>query len=153
MPSLTQRRAIHALKEVLEIKRLQEEATRNDKKPSAKNGFQYRSYVEGFPATILQIGLGQALASLLSQAKGDKEHDRYRLYNSLQSWLCGDDPDMPFSRYQPSRDFAQAPRLIAALTTCEEHIYLHAHAEALAYLEWLKKFAAAELQKATREED
>lgn len=134
MNTLAQRRAMHALGQIAAIKQ----------QPDHRQ-ILYRSYVEGLPATILQAGLGQAMASLLARAKGDSEHGRYAVYASLESWLCGDDPDAPFLNNPPTK--TSNLKLINALAKCDPSTYLRAHAEALAYLEWLKKFAAAELKR------
>lgn len=94
----------------------------------------YVSYVKGLPATILQNGLGQALAGLL--AKGDVPHKT--LHDHLQAWLCRGDEDAPYCGKE---------KVVNAITQGTEDAYLHAHAEALAYLIWLKKFAVAFLKQ------
>lgn len=118
--SLAQRRAAHALACV--------------EKHIGKNYGNYVSYVESLPATILMNGLGQAAATLLS--KGDEPHRL--LYADLQSWLCGTDDAAPYPK---------AGDLMKAITGKPERDYLHAQAEALAWLIWLKKFANAYLKK------
>lgn len=111
----------------LKIKNVTKNQTQHDK---------YLSYVNALPATILMNGLGQAMASLLAAAKG-KEEEHKCLYNHVTSWLCRNDEDAPYS----SGD------LLENITKNDEDYYLHAQAEALAYLEWLKKFANAFLEK------
>ena len=106
----------------------------------------YVSYVEGLPATILQNGLGQALATLLAGAKlaepankrSDDERARETLYRQTQAWLCRSGGDAP---YPDQID------LMHAITQGDEDAYLRAQAEALAYLRWLKKFAVAFLKE------
>jgi len=116
--NLDLKRAKHALDA---IKRLQED-----------NGFEkYTSYVKALPATILQNGLGQAMATLL--AKGE-EGDHRLLYDHVKEWLCSNDEA---SVYQGKSC------LMTAITDEGEEKYLWAQAEALAYLTWLKKFALA----------
>ena len=123
--SLDLQRAEHALKAVEELK-------------GKEDIGHYVSYVRALPANILQNGLGQSLASLLSAAKG-KEDNPYRwLHDQIQSWLCANHADAPY---------AGQPNLIQAITQGSEKAYLHAHAEALAYLVWLKKFAVAFLKE------
>jgi CRISPR-associated protein Cmr5 len=106
----------------------------------------YVSYVEGLPATILQNGLGQALATLLAGAKltepankrSDDERAHETLYRQTQAWLCRPGGDAP---YPDQID------LMHAITQADEDAYLRAQAEALAYLRWLKKFAVAFLKE------
>ncbi|MGH8474872.1 MAG: type III-B CRISPR module-associated protein Cmr5 [Methylococcales bacterium] len=106
----------------------------------------YVSYVERLPAAILQNGLGQALATLLAGAKlaeppkkrNDDEKARERLYQQIQDWLCRDHEEAP---YRGQLD------LMHAIVSGDEDSYLHAQAEVLAYIRWLKKFAAAFLKK------
>ncbi len=97
---------------------------------------KYGSYVKGLPAAILANGLGQAAATLLAAAKGQGNNDHQALYNHLQAWLCRDDPSAP---YRGKADLMQA------ITKGDRAVYLRAQAESLAWLGWLKKFAAAYL--------
>ena len=130
--SLDQRRAKHALKR---IKTRQVDGTKQS---------DYLSYVKALPATILQNGLGQAMATLLAAAKGKEKDSHYRLYQDVQSWLCGGDQESPF----PKRE---GQNLIEEITKSEQQRYLKAQAEAQAYLIWLKKFAAAFLDNKPHE--
>ena len=123
--TLAQRRAADALKKVKDLER-------------RKNYGNYKSYVSGLPANILMSGLGQAAATL--RAGGKAGH--LKLYEHLSSWLCGGDEDSPY----PQGD------LLEHITKHKEDKYLHAQGEAMAYLEWLKKFAVA-LLKDGKEKD
>ena len=116
--TLAQRRAKHALDCVNGIK-------------DGDYG-NYKSYVGGLPANILMSGLGQAVATL--RAGGKPAHRK--LYEHLSDWLCSDDEDRPY----PAGD------LLEHITNHSEDFYLHAQGEAMAYLEWLKKFATAFLK-------
>lgn len=98
----------------------------------------YVSYVRALPATILQNGLGQALATLLSSAKGKADSPHRWLHDHIHAWLCRDHADAPYRGKN---------NLIQAIVDGDEPAYLHAHAEALAYLVWLKKFAVAFLKQ------
>jgi len=99
---------------------------------------KYVSYVKALPATILQNGFGQAMATLLAASKGKDQHqdDHKRLYHHLDIWLCKNNTHSPYHGQ---------PDLMKAITTKDEPAYLHAQAEAMAYLQWLKKFAVAYL--------
>ncbi len=123
--SLEQRRAADALRRVQQVKGKPPETAR-----------LYGSYAKGLPPTILQIGLGQAMAMLLAQAK-TKEDDPHRiLYDHIAGWLCRDDDEAPFRN---------KPDLMEAIVKYHQGIYVQAQTEALAYMDWIKKFAAAYL--------
>ena len=129
--SLDQRRAKHALKCVKKIKSELESQQQS----------LYMSYAKALPATILQNGLGQAMATL--RAKGEDKNDPYRrLYEDVQSWLCGGDQESPFPKQTD---------LLEAIISNGQQDYLKAQAEAQVYLVWLKKFAAAFLNEKPHE--
>jgi len=121
--TLDQRRAVDSLTRVKQLKK------------SGDPG-KYASYVKSLPASILQNGLGQALATLLAAAKGNTSDAHYVLYSHLHQWLCSDSDDAVYRK---------AGDVLEALIQHDEKLYLHAQAESLAYLEWLKKFAVAYL--------
>lgn len=122
MRTLEQKRAAHALKRVDELaNRLKSNAEKND----------YRAYVDRLGPAIVMNGLGQALASELAAGAAHKE-----LYRSLKGWLCRDD-----GVYRAGGD------LLNAIMTHDQAKYLHAQAEALAWLEWHKKFCRARFPK------
>lgn len=123
MRTLEQKRAADALKRVDEVAR--ELSDRNDQA-------LYRAYVDRLGPAIVMNGLGQALAS--ERAAGGPVHDE--LYRSLQLWLCRAD-----GVYPADKD------LLEAITNHAEPEYLHAQAEALAWLEWHKKFCRARFPK------
>lgn len=123
--TLDQRRAAHALACV--------DAVGKEPKWSDDQRDSYADYVERLPAMILINGLGQAAAT--ERAAGKKQVEHLQLYTDLQSWLCG--PDGPY----------QGPDLIRAIVEGDRDTYLRAQVEALAWLEWLKKFAVAYLKR------
>lgn len=121
--TLAQRRAKDAL---TKIQNLEE-----------KSYGHYKSYVKALPANILKSGLGQAIATVRSR---DKE-GYPQLYKHLETWLCGSDEDMPYQNYHQGEN-----PLLQAIVNHNQDKYIHAQAEALAYLEWLRKFADAFLK-------
>jgi CRISPR-associated protein Cmr5 len=131
MPSRDHQRAEHAL------------ATVKDVAGESWQG-RYRSYVDRLGPAILRNGLGQALAGELAAAGGvgtdtaaaDRQAAHKRLFENAQAWLCGE--DRPYGM----------PPLLDALTSGSEDEYLEAHAEALAWLEWHKRFCRAYLRRA-----
>ena len=98
----------------------------------------YRAYVDRLGPTIMMNGLGQALATeraAASAGRNVRERAHRRLYDNLQGWLCRDDSNI----YPDGGD------LLQAITANDQSKYLLAQAEALAWLEWHKKFCRAEL--------
>lgn len=106
----------------------------------------YVGYVKALPANIRSLGLGQSLAFLLSKAAGEKKPPANDvlvtphglLYAHVTNWLanCG--------IYQGE---ITSTNFMARLVNGTQSEYLHAQVEAMAYLEWLKKFAVAELEE------
>ena len=129
MTSTEQRRAADALASVESLK-------------EEPHGFKmlYRSYVDRIGPAIVMNGLGQALATERAAA-GSKHTDREkahdRLYCNLQRWLC----------HQSDGIYPDSTDLLKAIMDNDESMYLRAQAEALAWLEWHKKFCRAELPK------
>ena len=94
----------------------------------------YTNYVKALPANILMSGLGQAVATVHSRnRKGYPQ-----LYQHLESWLCGGDEDAPYHNYKGG--------LLRAIVDHDQDYYIGAQAEAMAYLEWLRRFADAFLE-------
>ena len=96
---------------------------------------KYTSYVSALPAEIIMSGLGQAMALVRSKYTDNKEKLKgYKdLYGHLESWLCSERANAP---YGPGS-------LLKHILDGSEAEYIRAQAEAMAYLEWLKKFAVA----------
>ena len=106
---------------------------------SAKNselGPLYRAYVDRLGPTIMMNGLGQALATERAAASGGSLGERAhgRLYDNLKGWLCREGGVYP-----------AGADLLPAIMSNDQSKYLLAQAEALAWLEWHKKFCRAEL--------
>ncbi|MEO1270884.1 MAG: type III-B CRISPR module-associated protein Cmr5 [Myxococcota bacterium] len=121
-----QRRAIDALDKTLAI--VHEQATW---------AAAYRSYVERLPAAIVMNGLGQALATELAatrdtESSGDAVAHQ-RLFDNIADWLGS------------QIEVYTQDNLLHDVMANSEHHYLHAQAEALAWLEWHKKFCRAHL--------
>lgn len=123
--NLGQRRASNALARIRELERRDPGFKRN-----------YRSYVDRLGPAIVMNGLGQALATERAAAGhkqgNSQQRAHHELYRSLEGWLCGQG-----AVYESGRD------LLEAIVRGDEAMYLRAHAEALAWLEWHKKFCRA----------
>jgi len=116
--TLQQQRAKHALEKVKAFVPLNE-------------GDKLKARASELPFMIHTNGLGPALAFF----KSKKEKDGYdKLYGLLQSWLK-----------EPGRPFAGKPDLMQAITEADLNTYRLAQAEAIQYMDWVKKFASAYL--------
>ena len=131
--TLEQKRAAHALARIKEMLDRSEDEQK-----------KYSSYVQSLPAAILMNGLGQAAAGLLARAKGKREDMHFVLFVHLEEWLCRENEKSP---YRGEND------LIGAVTGRNRNAYLYAQVEALAWLQWMKKFAAAYLKQPEGRED
>ncbi|MZP42036.1 type III-B CRISPR module-associated protein Cmr5 [Heliobacterium gestii] len=135
-----QRMAVDAFKKVKNL----EESSSENKDTKDK----YASYATSLPVTIITNGLGQAAATLLAAAKADvKEANNVqkanmKLYKDLEHWLCRDDSMAPY--YTPQDE---TPDLMRKIVESDRNTYMRAQAEALAWLQWLKKFATAYLKQ------
>jgi len=114
----------------------------------------YRSYAESLPAHIVMGGLGQAVATEWAAARGgegDTEKPgrkaHAQLANDLAEWLGRRKIYEAIDKKDPGKS------LIQALMKGDQGKYLHAQAEALAWLVWLKKFCQAMLPKSKSSEE
>lgn len=93
---------------------------------------EYLSVVRGAGAIIMTSGLGQAIAFWLS--KDSKAHQR--IANALAKWLLRDE--------EQHHDDFDAMALMDVIRTCDNKGYRHLTSEALAFLQWMKRFAVAQ---------
>lgn len=133
--NLDQTRAANALDVVAKLRQ-----GSGDRQDRSEWNDRYASYVESLPATILTCGLGQACAMLLAAARGDAKDPHLALYRHLQDWLCRNESGAVY----PAGD------LLEAVVNGDRYLYLRAQAEALAWLQWLKKLAVAYLKRPKR---
>jgi CRISPR-associated protein Cmr5 len=118
MQTLQQERAKHALGKV------QSWVALND-------GAKLKARTSELPFMVHANGLGQAAAFF----KSKKNKDGYDVVLlALQSWLAMD-----------NRPFADKPDLMRAIVEADLSTYRLAQAEAMAYMDWVKKFASAYL--------
>ncbi len=122
--TLEQERAAHAWKKL--------HATKLDTPDKEKQG-KLKTLASSAPASIQSNGLGQTVAFWKAK-ESNKEEDHFTaLYNALEGWLK---EQLGFSK----------PLLEWIATEATSAQYRHATAEALAYLNWYKRFAEAELE-------
>jgi len=119
MQTLSQKRAAKALELLLDIGN----RTKNDEKQ--RKDFQQMS--KSIPPMILQNGLGQTIAFL--KAKGEDKHNR--MYDVLNLWL-------------KSLGLIQAD-ILRELNEMSSNNYLIIQTESLRFLEWVKRYANAEI--------
>jgi CRISPR-associated protein Cmr5 len=123
--TLDQRRAAHAWTAIQNLKR-------NPQQPERE---EYAGEAKKLPIRIMTSGLGQALAFLLAKAK-DKKKSLHQLHEDLTDWVL---------RQRGLRGLAQ-DSLIRSVIEGNSDFLRQATDEVLAYLQWLNRFAEAELR-------
>ena len=107
----------------------------------------FKSLSASVPSMILQNGFGQTLAFLLAKGTDKdlkvKDDDKHTvLFDMIKDWLSYKDDDV-------NNDFVREAQkrheFLRNLTELDQTQYLSAQREALALLEWIKRFASAEL--------
>lgn len=93
---------------------------------------EIRRHLNGLPALIRMNGLGQALAFFRMKGEGSSH---WHIYNIVGEWLCATN--------SKGRIFTEHSDVLKAITRSDVQHYMAAQNEALALLEWLKKFAVA----------
>lgn len=131
--TLAQRRADFAFRKIKAVK----ERGDWDTPKRAK----YARLVRKLPAMVLHNGLGQALAFHLADAKNESKDPAGTLVLHLTEWFR--------TRGQPYADLDETrlDSLIGKLVGENSRSYLRAQQEALALVDWMKKFADAFLPK------
>lgn len=89
---------------------------------------KYGSLVRGLPALIQSDGLGQTLAFLLAKGKGNNNAHQLA-YNQISAWV--------------TQQLGVHEKLLDFLLKTDTATYRRAATEALAYLQWIKRFAEA----------
>jgi CRISPR-associated protein Cmr5 len=106
--------------------------------PDEEHKKEVRRYLNNLPALIRMNGLGQALAFCLTKKKkkpDDKDTAHETIYYMVSAWLC--------DASSKGRIFNESTDVISAITQSDMAHYMAAQNEALALLQWLKKFAVA----------
>lgn len=119
--TLGQERAAYCLKQLAEL----DDKIRADFKPLSA----------GLPAMILQNGFGQTLAFLVAKAKDNQSGKHMTAFNIIVGWLV-------------EQNLLEADRpagMLFKISEMEQTKYLHGQKETLAMLEWLKRYANANL--------
>ena len=104
--------------------------------PDTSQKVEVRRYLNNLPALIRMNGLGQALAFFRMKGEGTAHDTIYRI---VGVWLC--------DASSKGRIFSESADALSAITQSDMAHYMAAQNEALALLQWLKKFAVALLPK------
>lgn len=115
MQTMQQQRAKFALERVREV--------------TVDKHKEYKSYASALPFMIHANGLGQAAAFYRSKGTTDTH---YLLYKLLSDWLTR--KNQPFHKHND---------LLDGITQESMPVYLAAQAEAMVFMDWVKKFANA----------
>jgi CRISPR-associated protein Cmr5 len=105
------------------------------KEKAQKDQKDYDSWVKKVPVLILTNGLGQTVAFL----KSKKDEEKQLLYEHLSEWLTSEVAWSPQAQ--------QRSDLIDRLIHESSQNYRRATVEALSFLNWLKRFADALLER------
>lgn len=122
--TIEQKRAERALKCVQEVKT-----------DSSIKSSEYVTLAKRAPANIQTNGLGQTLAFWRSKGKGKRGDASETIYQDVSIWVC------ERMKWSTEND----KHLLVHLTECSTADYRRATVEAMAFLNWLKRFAEAEL--------
>ncbi|MCS7032254.1 MAG: type III-B CRISPR module-associated protein Cmr5, partial [Gloeomargarita sp. SKYG116] len=95
---------------------------------------EYGSLARKTPTFVLTNGLGQTLAFLKSKGKNDPNNEHTVVFRHLSGWVLS-------QMNGNNRD----SNLLDWLLNNDSNAYRRATVEALAFLNWLKRFAEAEL--------
>ncbi|MEM1055744.1 MAG: type III-B CRISPR module-associated protein Cmr5 [Bacteroidota bacterium] len=106
---------------------------------------KYEPLVQGAPVSIRTAGFGQTLAFYHSRPNERREYKL--LADQLAAWILRESREAPPDPTKTLDDLMNA--IIAQATSTED--YRRMMVEALAYLAWLKRFAAG--RKSTRKEN
>lgn len=125
---LAQRRAKHAWDRIVEVTQF----------PTDRQKEEYAREAKKLPTRIMAAGLGQALAFLLAKAKGKSDKPKThlkKLHDDLTAWLR--ERPLPLKKNES---------LLESLIQDGGDFARRATDEVLAYLQWLNRFAEAELK-------
>ncbi len=133
--TLDHQRAKYALDKVTPIAEKKDEVAK-----------KFRSYAESLPAIIVRNGLGQALAMEAANGKvgqsptKDDEKAHKALYDMVGEWLL----QQVFNKKVADNIPLQ---VINEIITADQMTYMRAQEEAIHFLQWVKRFANAMIER------
>ncbi|HEX2958399.1 MAG TPA: type III-B CRISPR module-associated protein Cmr5 [Chitinispirillaceae bacterium] len=92
------------------------------------------NFLVGMPTMVLTNGIGQSMAFLLSK-KPKRQH--VNTFDILKTWLSQEIPELATNAQNNNMQF------LINFATIDQQMYLTAQNEALAMLNWLKRYARA----------
>lgn len=135
--TIDQRRAAHAWNKIEWVLGKWPHRVENGKRGTDPKAREYGQLVKDLPTRILASGLGQALA--FRWAKGKDNEQTLALLQHLGDWVLDKRKNPASTKTEP-----QPQDLIRKLVDADATFLRHATEEAIAYLQWLKRFAEAE---------
>jgi CRISPR type III-B/RAMP module-associated protein Cmr5 len=130
-PSLEQKRAALAWKFVSPLEAANQAKLRKG----------YYSLIRGFPSMVQSMGIGQALAFLMSRAQDEEAHRTLR--DHLTEWLFHADSPVPWTQKADRYDKPENKLMSRLLDESDPEIWWFAEEEAIAFSLWLKRFTEA----------
>jgi CRISPR-associated protein Cmr5 len=103
---------------------------------------KYKTLVKRFPALINHNGLGQTIAFLTAKKKGGNAEGE--LLDQLSRWLMRSGMNEHATCYVPPYndvDYSTKEELSACISDHDSRTYIRATREALAFLDYLRRFA------------
>lgn len=97
---------------------------------------EYKAYAKKIPMFIKVNGLGATMAFVWSKGHGNKAYKL--LYNHIERWLLEDEKNII--------EFEEG-KIAAKLTEVSSPVYRAVTIEVLAFLNWVKRFADALIEK------
>ena len=107
---------------------------------------EYRSIARGLNSMIQINGLGQTLGFLKAKGKNDESKAHYRLLMHLTGWMQSENHFKAPNREVIARGYDGLLRWVTDEGTTSAD-YRRATTECLAFGNWLRRFAEAELQE------
>jgi len=104
---------------------------------------KFKNFSAGVPAMILKNGFGQSLAFWVAKGKNRSKSEHNAMFEIVVQWLSykNDEKDI-------NNDFAKETekiKFLQEITNMHQKEYLLCQQETLKLLEWVKRFANAEL--------
>jgi CRISPR-associated protein Cmr5 len=134
-----QRRAAHAWNKVRWVLAQWPHRIDAGKRVPDRKAKEYSRVVQDLPTRILASGLGQALAFRWAKRKGPEDESTLALLRHVGDWVLDKRKNPTSTAPEPD---PQA--LISRLVADDANFLRFATEEAIAYLQWLKRFAEAE---------
>jgi CRISPR type III-B/RAMP module-associated protein Cmr5 len=101
----------------------------------------YYSLIRNFPSLVQSMGIGQALAFLMSKAQQEEAHAALR--DHLTAWLFSRDCPAPWTQDGARYTVDKTKLLCRLLDESDPEVWWFVEEEAIAFALWLKRFTEA----------